>query len=75
VAGYRNSDGGLGWGIEPDGRTPARQPAAIEHGLRVLHEADARDQELVAGICCRLEANAPAKGGPSFVEPAAAAQA
>ncbi len=69
VAAYRNPDGGLGWGLEPDGRTPASQPAAIEHGLRVLHEADAWDDDLVAGVCGWLEAQAPAEGGAAFVEP------
>ncbi len=69
VAAYRNPDGGLGHGLEPDGRAPASQPAAIEMGLRILDEADAWDPELAAGACDWLQANAPAEGGATFAEP------
>lgn len=69
VAAYRNADGGFGHGLEPDGRAPATQPAAIELGLRVLDEADAWDERLVTGACDWLQANAPAEGGSTFVEP------
>jgi hypothetical protein len=69
VAAYRNPDGGFGHGLEPDGRTPASQPPAIELALRTLHESDAWDDGLVADACDWLERNAPADGGASFVEP------
>jgi hypothetical protein len=69
VAAYRNSDGGFGHGLEPDGRTPASQPAAVEMGLRILHETDSWDDGLAAGACDWLESHAPAEGGSSFVEP------
>jgi hypothetical protein len=69
VAAYRNDDGGFGHGLEPDGRTPASQPAAVELALRVLDEADAWDDELVAGACDWLERTAPAEGGATFVAP------
>ena len=69
VAAFRNSDGGFGHALEPDGRTPASQPAAVAMALRTLDEADAWDEELVAGACEWLAANAPAEGGASFVEP------
>ncbi len=72
VAAYRNPDGGLGHGLEPDGRCPASQPAAIELGLRILDEADAWDEALVTGACDWLQANAPAEGGSAFVEPTVA---
>jgi hypothetical protein len=68
VAAYRNPDGGFGHGLEPDARTPGSQPAAIEHALRVLDEADAWDAELVGGACGWLQANAPAEGGAAFAE-------
>ena len=68
VAAYRNRDGGLGHGLEPDGRAPASQPAAIELGLRILDEADAWDPQLAAGACDWLQANAPAEGGAVFAE-------
>ena len=69
VAAFRNPDGGFGHALEPDGRTPASQPAAVAMALDTLDEADAWDEELVAGACEWLEANAPAEGGASFVEP------
>jgi len=69
VAAYRNSDGGFGHGLEPDGRTPASQPPAVELALRILNETDAWEEELVTGACDWLLANSPAAGGASFVEP------
>ena len=69
VAAFRNSDGGFGHALEPDGRTPASQPAAVAMALDTLDESDAWDEQLVAGACEWLAANAPAEGGASFVEP------
>jgi hypothetical protein len=69
VAAFRNADGGFGHALEPDGRMPASQPAAVGMALRTLDEVDAWDEELVAGACDWLAANAPAEGGASFVEP------
>jgi hypothetical protein len=69
VAAFRNADGGFGHALEPDGRTPATQPAAIAMALEILDEADAWDEELVAGACEWLAANAPEAGGATFVEP------
>ena len=69
VAAFRNSDGGFGHALEPDGRAPASQPAAVAMALRTLDETDAWDEELVAGACEWLAANAPTEGGASFVEP------
>jgi len=69
VAAFRNSDGGFGHALEPDGRTPASQPAAVAIALDTLDETDAWDEELVAGACEWLAANASAEGGASFVEP------
>jgi hypothetical protein len=69
IAAFRNADGGFGHALEPDGRTPGSQPAAIAMALETLDEADAWDEELVAGACEWLAANAPDEGGASFVEP------
>jgi len=69
VAAYRNHDGGFGHALEPDGRTPGSQPAAVELALRTLHEADAWDGELAAGACDWLARTAPADGGTAFVLP------
>lgn len=40
LAGYRNSDGGFGWAVEPDCRTPASQPTSTQFALQVLDEVD-----------------------------------
>src|SRR3954451_17013251 len=69
VAAHRNADGGFGHALEPDGRAPGSQPAAVEIALRALHEADAWDDELVAGALDWLERSAPAEGGALFVHP------
>ncbi len=70
VAAYRNPDGGFGQALEPDGRTPASQSAAVEMALRILHQTDAWDEGLVAGSCGWLETTAPAEGGAAFADPA-----
>jgi hypothetical protein len=69
VAAYANPDGGFGHALEPDGRCPGSQPAALQMALRVLHEADAWDDGLVAGALRWLEAVEPATGGVPFVDP------
>lgn len=68
VAAYRNHDGGFGHALEPDGRSPASQPAAVELALRTLHEAQAWSDELARGACDWLAATAPAEGGAAFVD-------
>jgi hypothetical protein len=69
VAAYRNADGGFGHALEPDGRGPESQPAAVEAALRVLDEAGAWDPELVGGACDWLGSIAPREGGAPFVMP------
>jgi hypothetical protein len=68
VAAYRNEDGGFGHGLEPDGRAPGSQPAAVEMALRIMDEADAWDDALVRGACDWLVTVAPAGGGAAFAE-------
>jgi hypothetical protein len=68
VAAYRNHDGGFGHALEPDCRSPASQPAAVEMALRIMDEADAWDDALVRGACDWLASVAPAEGGAAFVE-------
>jgi hypothetical protein len=69
VAAYRNEDGGFGHALEPDGRAPGSQPAAVEMAFRIMDEADAWDDALVLGACDWLASVAPAEGGAAFVEP------
>jgi hypothetical protein len=42
---YRNPDGGYGWGMEPDLRSPTSQPVAAMHALEVLGEIGAEVPE------------------------------
>jgi len=51
VRGFRNDDGGLGHGLEPDVRCPASLPIYVEVGLQALVAAKAFDQALVIGAC------------------------
>lgn len=69
VAAYRNDDGGFGHGLEPDLRTAASQPAAVEMALRIMDVADAWDERLVRAACDWLVTVAPAEGGAAAAEP------
>jgi hypothetical protein len=69
VAAYRNDDGGFGHALEPDLRTAASQPAAVEMALRIMDVADAWDERLVKDACDWLVTIAPAEGGATFVLP------
>ena len=69
VAAYRNPDGGFGHALEPDCRTAASQPAAVEMALRIMDLADAWDERLVRDAIDWLVTIAPAEGGAAFVQP------
>src|SRR5271165_1188599 len=69
IAAYRNDDGGFGHALEPDLRTAASQPAAVEMALRLMDAADAWDERLVRDACDWLVTIAPAEGGVTFVLP------
>ena len=51
VAAYRNPDGGFGHALEPDGRAPVSQAAAVELALHIMDETGVWDTELVTGAC------------------------
>jgi hypothetical protein len=72
VAAYRNDDGGFGHGLEPDLRTAASQPAAVEMALRLMDLTDEWDAELARGATDWLAATGPAEGGAAFAEPSLA---
>jgi hypothetical protein len=72
VAAYRNDDGGFGYGLEPDNRTAASQPAAVEMALRLMDMTDAWDERLVRDAIDWLVTVAPAEGGAAFVTPSGA---
>jgi hypothetical protein len=69
VAAYRNDDGGFGHALEPDLRTAASQPAAVEMALRIMDLAGAWDESLVRAATDWLVTVAPAEGGATFAEP------
>jgi hypothetical protein len=69
VAAYRNADGGFGHGLEPDCRTAASQPAAVEMALRIMDLADDWDPGLARAAVDWLDTVAPQEGGAAFVEP------
>jgi hypothetical protein len=69
VAAYRNADGGFGHALEPDCRTAASQPAAVEMAMRIMDLADAWDERLVRDAIDWLATIAPAEGGAAFVQP------
>ena len=69
IAAYRNDDGGFGHALEPDCRTAASQPAAVEMALRLMDVTGAWDERLVKDACDWLATIAPAAGGATFVLP------
>jgi hypothetical protein len=72
IAAYRNDDGGFGHALEPDCRTAASQPAAVEMALRLMDTADAWDERLVKDACDWLVSVGPPEGGVTFVFPSVA---
>ena len=69
VAAFRNDDGGFGHALEPDGRGPESQPAAVLTALSVLDECDVWDDELARSACDWLATTEPDGGGTPFVMP------
>lgn len=68
---YRNDDGGLGHGLEPDVRSPTSETTSTLHGLEVLAELDALDDPMIVGIHDWVAGVSDADGGVPFVLPAA----
>ena len=69
VGAYRNDDGGLGHGLEPDKRCPASQPVDVAVGLETLVRAGVRSDELVAGACAFLASVADERGAVPIALP------
>jgi hypothetical protein len=69
IGAYRNDDGGFGHALEPDCRTAASQPAAVEMALRLMDATDTWDTAIVTSACDWLARVAPAEGGATFVLP------
>ncbi|HEX2902146.1 MAG TPA: hypothetical protein VHO01_01705 [Jatrophihabitans sp.] len=74
LAGYRNADGGYGWGIEPDLRDQTSQPAGALHAFEVLAELPATvpgAQRHAEHLCNWLDRVARPDGGLPFALPVA----
>lgn len=67
--GYRNPDGGYGWGLEPDLRAPDSQPGAAGHAFEVLAEIAPATGPHGAALCDWLDAITLDDGGLPFVLP------
>lgn len=68
---YRNPDGGYGWGLEPDLRSPDSQPAAAMHALEVLGEAVPVTTPHAVKLCDWLAAHTLPDGGLPLALPVA----
>jgi hypothetical protein len=69
--GYRNPDGGYGWGLEPDLRAPESQPGGALHAFEAFADAaPARSRHAVA-LCDWLESVTLPDGGLPFALPVA----
>jgi hypothetical protein len=62
LAGYRNTDGGFGHGLEPDKRTPASQPLDVEVAFRIMDDLGCVDHDLVTRACDFLATLGPGVG-------------
>jgi hypothetical protein len=70
LSAYRNSDGGFGWGLEPDLRSPESQPAAALHAFEVLAEiADSVRGAQGVELCDWLASVTLPDGGLPFALP------
>jgi hypothetical protein len=67
--GYRNPDGGYGWGLEPDLRSPESQPGAARHAFEVLEDIAPAVAPQAATLCDWLDSITRPDGGMPFVLP------
>ena len=72
LAGYRNPDGGFGWGLEPDAREPAGQPVAALHAFEVFEEVAPLTSPLAVGLLDWLDGIALPGGALPFALPGGA---
>jgi hypothetical protein len=69
---YRNGDGGYGWGIEPDLRSPESQPTGAMHAFEVLAEVAAVasvTSPRAVDLCDWLDRHTLGDGGLPFTLP------
>ncbi|MEV5716312.1 hypothetical protein AB0L41_20660 [Amycolatopsis mediterranei] len=71
VDGYRNADGGYGWGLEPDLRAPESQPGGALHAFEVFEEIAPATTPHAAKLCDWLATASRPDGGLPFALPVA----
>lgn len=69
VDGYRNPDGGYGWGLEPDLRAPESQPGGALHALEVFEDIAVATTPRAAQLCDWLAGITLPDGGIPFALP------
>jgi hypothetical protein len=67
--GYGNPDGGYGWGLEPDLRSPESQPGAAAHAFEVFEAIAPASTPRAVALCDWLESITLADGGLPFALP------
>jgi hypothetical protein len=67
--GYRNPDGGYGWGLEADLRTPESQPGSAAHAFEVFEEIAPATAPQAVQLCDWLDGATLADGGLPMVLP------
>jgi hypothetical protein len=67
--GYRNADGGYGWGLEPDLRSPRSQPGAALHAFEVFEDLGPGTAPQAVELCDWLSSVSLPDGGLPFALP------
>jgi hypothetical protein len=73
--GYRNGDGGYGWGLEPDLRAPESQPGGALHAFEVFEDVAPATTPRAIELCDWLDSVSLPDGGLPFALPVADASA
>jgi hypothetical protein len=66
---YRNPDGGYGWGLEPDLRSPESQPGAALHAFEVVDDIAPTTAWQAVALCDWLASVSLPDGGLPFALP------
>lgn len=69
VDGYRNADGGYGWGLEPDLRSGSSQPGGALHALEAFADLAPATTHRAAQVCDWLASVTLPDGGLPFALP------
>lgn len=69
LAGYRNDDGGYGWGLEPDLRASESQPGGALHAFEVFGEIAPETSPRAVELCDWLASVSLVDGGLPFALP------